>query len=319
MQNANEVDAAPCKAHSLSFDRTIERQRVHRTAISEVFLTDIQVTGTSDVLIAAQLPSSHAFFHDHIRGGIDPLLFLEVARQATIASAHALGVPPDSILISSDFELSLNQKTIRELRRDDTNIVIENRFDWTSVRSGVARAGRCDQELSMNGVVIARHWSSGRILTRTQLSALRGEYRGTPPPMSDELSGDVDVARVAAGRIGRAKSENVVIAAINAEAGSFRARIAPCLGNRALFDHPYDHITMQILTEAARQIHVVASETGAGPREMTSIRGRFHSFAELDSDLHITTSGDGRYVIEQDGRAVAVISIDQVVATNPEA
>ena len=47
----------------LHYDRTVDRHKVHRAAVSEVFLTDIRRQSTQHVLVAAQLPSSHSFFH----------------------------------------------------------------------------------------------------------------------------------------------------------------------------------------------------------------------------------------------------------------
>ena len=50
----------------LHYDRTVDRHKVHRAAVSEVFLTDIRRQSAQHVLVAAQLPSSHSFFHDSI-------------------------------------------------------------------------------------------------------------------------------------------------------------------------------------------------------------------------------------------------------------
>lgn len=291
----------------LSYDRTIDRRRVHRAAVSEVFLTDLRTTDALLTLAAAQLPASHSFFHDHELGGTDPLLLLEVARQATIASAHELGVPSDSTLISSDFDLRLHNSRIQALMSLG-NLTIESRFAWTSVRGGVPRAGRCDQRILVGGICIAEHWSAGRIMTRAQMAALRSEQRGTTPPNSADLQGAPPPDQLYPEQVRRTNAENVVISALSVTRDRVSARITPHLANRALFDHSYDHVTMQILTEAARQLHL-ATTTHGHHVEIHALTGRFRSFAELDSELHISSARDGRYVITQDRREVAEVTL----------
>lgn len=164
------------------------------------------------VLVAAQLPSSHSFFNDHLENvAVDPLLLLEVARQATIASAHELEIDINSILISNEFELNLDADAFLSLCSFETNILVENQFEWTTVRRGVIRAGRCDQRIIMGDRVVAEHWCFGRILTKDQLTTLRQEYRGTPPPMSTDLTDSASVGAVMPDLVGCSNSLNVVI------------------------------------------------------------------------------------------------------------
>jgi hypothetical protein len=315
---SNQTTITPSAAISgLSYDRTIDRRRVHRASVSEVFLTDIETINPSLVLVAAQLPSSHSFFHDHEHDDLDPLLLLEVARQATIATAHELGAPTNNILISGEFELRLDLEAIRGLATSETNLVIENRFTWSSLRGGAPRAGRCDQRLLAGGSVIAEHWSTGRIMTRSQLEALRSEYRGTPPPLTHELEPASPINPLAPERVGRTIPENVVISDLTENTERVEAQITPHLSNRALFDHSYDHVTMQILTEASRQLHMVSASKGQRS-EISAVLGLFHSFAELDSALRITSSKDGRFVIEQDDRLVASLTIRSSTNEQPK-
>ena len=143
----------------LHYDRTVDRHKVHRAAVSEVFLTDIRRQSAQHVLVAAQLPSSHSFFHDSIyndaEGTPDVLLLLEIARQATIASAHEVGVDAGNTLISNEFGLTIYPHEIAALNPEDTNLLIRNYFDWTSIRRGAPRSGRCYQQLITGNRVIA--------------------------------------------------------------------------------------------------------------------------------------------------------------------
>lgn len=295
----------------LHYDRTVDRRKVHRAAVSEVFLTDIRRQSAQHVLVAAQLPSSHGFFHDSIyndaEGTPDALLLLEIARQATIASAHEVGVDAGNTLISNEFGLTIYPHEIATLNPEDTNLLIRNYFDWTSIRRGAPRSGRCYQQLIMGNRVIAEHFSGGRILTKNQLQALRSEYRGTPPPTTanlHELTFTDVQDPIAPERVGRRNPLNVVISQLNtAEVPS--AQVTPNVANKALFDHAYDHITMQILTEAARQLYLATRSDSERAPEISSIRGNFLAFAELDSPVQIRATAPGEFVVEQDNRQIA--------------
>ena len=295
----------------LTYDRTVDRHKVHRAAVSEVFLTDIRQQTAQHVLVAAQLPSSHSFFHDSIynngEGTPDALLLLEIARQAAIASIHEVGVDAGNTLISNEIGLKIYPYEIAALDPEDTNLLIRNYFDWTSIRHGVPRSCRCYQQLIIGNRVIAKHFGSGRILTKNQLQALRSEYRGTPPPTTanlHELTFTDVQDPIAPERVGRRNPLNVVISQLNTtETPS--AQVTPNVANKALFDHAYDHITMQILTEAARQLYLATRPDSEHAPEIYSIRGNFLAFAELDSPVQIRAIAPGEFVVEQDNRQIA--------------
>ena len=258
----------------LHYDRTVDRHKVHRAAVSEVFLTDIRRQSAQHVLVAAQLPSSHSFFHDSIY---------------------------------NEFGLTIYPHEIAALNPEDTNLLIRNYFDWTSIRRGAPRSGRCYQQLIMGNRVIAEHFSGGRILTKNQLQALRSEYRGTPPPTTanlHELTFTDVQDPIAPERVGRRNPLNVVISQLNTTETP-TAQVTPNVANKALFDHAYDHITMQILTEAARQLYLATRPDSELAPEISSIRGNFLAFAELDSPVQIRAIAPGEFVVEQDNRQIA--------------
>lgn len=129
----------------LSFDRTIDRSQVHRAAVCEVFLTDVRALDDRRVVLAGQLPSCHSYFDDHadLGAAVDPLLVMEVGRQATLASAHELGVPADVVLISSDFELWVTDPDAWRSAGSCAGLRLDSEFTWTRMRHGRPRAGRC--------------------------------------------------------------------------------------------------------------------------------------------------------------------------------
>jgi 2-oxo-3-(phosphooxy)propyl 3-oxoalkanoate synthase len=313
----------PTDVTPLSFDRTIDRKLVHRAAVSEVFLTDIRKVDETTVLIGAQLPRCHGYFGDHSKwqAHIDPLLLLEVARQATLGSAHALNVPKDTILISSESELKIYDIDVFRDQGYPTPVQIENIFDWTAMRDGVARAGLCKQIMSVNGVTGATHWSSGRLMSYGQLEILRTEQRGEAPPWTAQMMNRSAGIALPPEKVGRYNPVNVVLARLEVQGDMLEATIAPPWQNRALFDHSYDHLTMQILTEAARQLAMIALSRGADTADchwsMTTIRGNFDNFAEIDLPAIIKTrmpeqkSGEVALTIAvfQAGRQIASIEL----------
>ena len=83
---------------ALDGDRTLDRRLVHRSAVSEVFLTDVAQLGESSYAVAVHVPAHHHYYADHSTGRpiVDPLFLLEAARQAQACVAHGfLGVPAD--------------------------------------------------------------------------------------------------------------------------------------------------------------------------------------------------------------------------------
>jgi hypothetical protein len=309
---------------TLTYDRTISRKLVHRAAVSEVFLTDIRAIDERTVMIGAQLPRCHGYFHDHAkwRTDIDPLLLFEVSRQATLGSAHALDVPQDTILISSDFGMEILDINAFSDQTRPTAVEIENIFDWTAMRRGKPRAGICKQRIFVNGVVAATHWSSGQLMSHAQLEALREEQRGDAPPWTAQMTDRPDGVALQPHEVGRYNPLNVVLARLEQDGDALRANVAPPWQNRALFDHSYDHLTMQILTEAARQLAMVALSRGPFAHiqqwGVNEVSGTFTQFAEIDLPVVMHTKmpkAPAGPVVHPVVLPVSVIQAGQEIAT----
>lgn len=304
----------------LTYDTTIDRALVHRAAVSEVFLTDIRAIDDRTVLIAAQLPRCHGYFNDHTKWSVtvDPLLLFEVARQATLASAHALKVPQKTILISSECELDIQDIAAFADPEKPTAITIENTFDWTAMRRGEPRAGICKQVILVNSQIAATHWSSGQLMSHNQLAALRAEQRGDLPPWTAQMTDRPDGVALPPNSVGRTNPLNVVLAQLEIADGIVRANIAPPWQNRALFDHSYDHLTMQILTEAARQVAMLTLSQQPGAKvdnwDVHFVKGKFGQFAEIDLPVVVKA----QIPVEQADAvrvAVEIVQAGQVIAT----
>jgi hypothetical protein len=307
---------------ALSFDRTIDRRMVHRAAVSEVFITDVRPLGDRRVALAAQLPTCHRYFNDHLgsESAVDPLLMMEVCRQAGLATAYELGVSTGVVLITEDWDLRV---AVPGTWRGDDPVIglrVDSEFTWTRVRRGRPRSGTCQQRVFLKGQQIATLQASSLFLAYEELDLLRTAQRGDPPPWTADLVDQRDPELVAPYTVGRRDRLNVVLAGLAHTAGEVSARVALPLANRALFDHSYDHVTMQILTEAARQLTlaaVTASGRAIADWHLTRLAGRFMRFAELDSTVTVRatppapddSSLDMSVVIEQDGNVVAEVEL----------
>ena len=311
----------PVTDFSLSFAQTVDRRLVHRRAVSEVFLTDVRAVGATRVLVGAQLPTCHGYFDDRadegVRAGsaVDALLVMEICRQASLASAHELGVPTDTILISAELDLDITDPEAWRTAGDSGEVRIDVEYTWTRVRRGRPRAGVCDQRVVVGGVLAARHRSSGTLLSRADMANLRAAQRGTPPQWTDDLVDAPVPDAVPPAAVGRRDPRNVVLARVHHDGAGLAARLAPRWSNRAFFDHSYDHLTMQVLTEAARQLALLRVGDTFANRELTGLAGTFSSFAELDADVMVRAGGPdpgGRRVpvtIEQSGATVAELTL----------
>ncbi len=272
-------------SEELSFGRTVERGLVHRASVAEVFVTDLVPAGESRFLAAAQLPLSHGYYSDHLARPslFDPLLLLEAGRQAGIAGAHLLGLPPETTMMVNTFSLDLPEPATLRTGRRPGELRIDNRFETLRVRAGKVRKGAVRQDLYIDGVPAGTHTMEVQIVTHAEHEALRNVLRGTPAPLTGDLDDVPDPQQAEPHEVGRVSPMNVVISQVERGPSSVTARVTPRFGNRAIFDHDYDHLPAMTLTEAARQLAVVAiDDVHAWP---VTISGSFGRFAELDQPV----------------------------------
>lgn len=284
---------------ALSYQNTLPRSLVHRSAVSEVFVTDLVALSGQRFLAAAQLPLTHAYYSDHRqpRPCFDPLLILEAGRQAGIAGGSLIGLARDIQMLVGSFALRLDRPGRLGDTRSPGELRIENSFEAVRVRgSGKIRRGLVRQELALNGEPIGSHVMECQFVSLAESEALRRVMRQSPAPSTADFPEGNVTGHVPAEEVGRADQRNVVLADLARAPGRVRARVAPRFDNRSLFDHPYDHLPAMTLTEAARQLALVAvrDETGEMPDIATvvEINGAFERFAELDEPLYAEAATD---------------------------
>jgi 2-oxo-3-(phosphooxy)propyl 3-oxoalkanoate synthase len=288
-----DATATAASAPPLSYQSTLPRSLVHRSAVSEVFVTDLVSLSGQRFLAAAQLPLTHAYYNDHWQRVpcFDPLLILEAGRQAGIAGGTLIGLSPEIQMLVGSFTLHLDAPPLLSQATRPGELRIKNSFEAVRVRAGGRiRRGLVRQELALNGEPIGSHVMECQFVSQAENEALRQVMRQSPAPSTADFPEGPVPGHVPAEQVGRTDQRNVVLAGLTREPGRVCARVAPRFDNRALFDHSYDHLPAMTLTEAARQLAMVAvqDETGSlpSPGQIVTISGAFGRFAELDSPLY---------------------------------
>ncbi len=281
-------------APGLSFARTVDRTMVHRSAVSEVFITDIRRTGQTSAVAAAQLPLTHGYYNDHVQQPLlfDPLLLLECCRQAAICAAHVGEIPFQTAMLVHSFSLRLQNLGSLAVGKDPGELEIDSVFFPAVSKAGAIRGASITQTLFAAGTTAGQHDMTVSTLTQRRHDALRRLQRGTPAPSTADRDGGAPPGQAEPSDVGRVHPLNVLLSRIRVTGGLARAEVTPRLGNRALFDHDYDHLPAMTLLEAARQIALVAAgaATGAaaGRTHVSAVEAEFRRFAELDEPLTVS-------------------------------
>ncbi|WP_330336135.1 ScbA/BarX family gamma-butyrolactone biosynthesis protein [Streptomyces sp. NBC_00557] len=279
----------------MQYTRTLPRELVHRAAVAEVFLTDAERHGEDDVLLAAQLPRRHAFYHDTLadRARHDPMLLLEACRQGIFVVAHRyLDVPLGHKFLLRAVEFEVPDPAALVCGDHPTEAVIATRIEHRfRNRAGVTGLRlRFGMTVGDREALLARidySWMPPRAWTR-----LRAGQRGALglPETPVALPG----RRVEPARVGRRDPGNAVISAPRTGPdGTRTARLVPDTGHPALYDHWVDHVPGMLELEALRQLALTAAvDAGAlsAPTALpVGLAARFRCFAEMDLPLECRT------------------------------
>lgn len=264
----------------------------HRRAVAEVFITDLHEVSDSAVRLCAQVPACHILFNDHEPwlASVDPMALAEISRQAGLVTAYALGIPESSTLATHEWHLDFNNQFSAPYG-EVSDLVIDSSFKWTKSRRGIPRSGVCVQEVTLEGQPIARLTATSNFVTPEQLAAIRLAQRGSAPPWSasfpPRLHSDPHLASPSS--VGRSLRQNVLLTQLDVKDTIGTAQLSLPFENRALFDHSYDHVPMQILIEGSIQLvfAMVGPPIATRDHRLTSIIGRFDRFVEFDSTAQL--------------------------------
>ncbi|MBB4689038.1 ScbA/BarX family gamma-butyrolactone biosynthesis protein [Amycolatopsis jiangsuensis] len=290
-------------ACSVDFQRTIPRSLVHRAAVSEVFVTDLNIVSSGRFEVGAQWPRWHGFFGPRTGSVHDPLLYLETIRQAAILITHrAYGVPLSHSFISDSKSYTLDAAGMAT-EGSPVEVVLQATAHDVTYRGKHLGGTRLEFGCFRDGVLIGTASESGRIVSPAVYRRLRGDHFAATPFQAPRLS------TVEPQLVGRDRREDVLLAA-TPEPGTWLVRADP--EHPVLFDHSVDHLPGMVVLEAARQAALLT----IGEPHALPVRAEFSfsSYLEFDAECRVVTDelepdSDGarvvRVALEQNGRAAA--------------
>jgi hypothetical protein len=314
----------------LSYDRTVPRAYVHVKALSEVFLTDSAQVGPDAFVLAAQLPRAHTLWSDRRLAHHDPVVTVEIGRQAAFLIAHQYcGVP-------------VGTKVYLEYLNFEVKDLQAYQDDGLAPPEGVVHA-RLSDKVERDGFLAALEFHGELVIGKRTAMAVGGRFHMMPRQEYGVLraqgrarkalgqNGPRPAARpVPAVSVGRHDERNVVLEEVLVSASIHeKSRYALIVdeSHPAYFDHPHDHVTGSLILEFYRQAAIAtAYRTRAIPAPVATVTGcrvRFHEFAELDapaectawvSDVSATGAVTLHLVLHQLGADIAEAQLDLLPA-----
>ncbi|MGW7577185.1 ScbA/BarX family gamma-butyrolactone biosynthesis protein [Streptomyces sp. NPDC054765] len=286
---------------------TVPREYVHRTALSEVFLTNWRRGEDDGWVVSAQWPRAHTFYGP-VHGLHDPVLLIETVRQAGILLSHVVHeVPLDHPIIWQRVRYDLAPQALRAAEAPAEVELHVTDHDMVHRGKRLASARQefrivCDgADLASATLVFSCH--SPAVYRR-----LRGEYSDVALANSRKLPLPQAVTPPL---VARERDRDVVLSPSDRPD---RWQLRVDTSHPVLFDHPVDHTPGMLMIEAARQAAQAATPGFTVPASMDC---SFERYAELDAPswVQARTTGhtdDRRQVevhIEQHGQPVVSAQI----------
>ncbi|MEH3054414.1 MAG: ScbA/BarX family gamma-butyrolactone biosynthesis protein [Patulibacter minatonensis] len=271
----------------LSFNTTVARSLVHRAAVCEVFLTDAARLSDTRFAVAAQLPRTHAYFSDHLAAvrTYDPLLLLEVCRQASILIAHQyLGVPAREKFVFGTGEFAVTDRGALRIGPAPAPALLLVEIIAEKRRADELVGVTYEMQVEVGGVVaftetMAIQWMPGGVWDR-----IRERGRADLGLHGQAFAPVARATEPAA--VGRAHPQNVVLGDIAHTHDGIETDVRVDQDHPALFDHELDHVPGMLIFEALRQTAIVAAHEhlGLSPARLVLEQAavRFTRFGEFE-------------------------------------
>ncbi|MEV0743882.1 ScbA/BarX family gamma-butyrolactone biosynthesis protein [Streptomyces sp. NPDC050273] len=283
---------------ALDYTRTVDRLLVHRDALGEVFLTDLQAIDGSSYAAGAQLPRSHAYYGDHLLQPSchDPLLILEACRQAALAGAHCFfSVPADDKFILTHLRLRLDHPRLTYVGTSPFRLSMRIRIASRKERENRVTGLDYEIDLYVDSSLIGSAAIGLRFKNPNGYLTLRLNNRdGMALPSSASYPAATPGAPLTPHLVGRANPDNVVLLDGVVIGESAQALLRIPARHASLFDHPQDHLPGMVIAEGARQLAVFAALNirGLAPSKtlITELDVRFTRFGELEDDTVLSAT-----------------------------
>ncbi|HEV7647111.1 MAG TPA: ScbA/BarX family gamma-butyrolactone biosynthesis protein [Actinophytocola sp.] len=288
-------------AASVSFQQTVPRRLVHRTAVSEVFITDLQIVDERTSHIGAQWPRAHSFFGPRTQLH-DPMLLAETIRQATLVVAHrAFDVPHDAHFVLLELTYDVREHGLR-VGRGPANITLVGRATDIRKRKNTVAGMSLNYDIYRDGEQIGGGAIRWRCISAASYARVRGDHHNAghtsatkPTPVAPHL-------------VGRHHDSDVVLGA-SPLPDTWLLRVDT--GHPVMFDHLVDHVPGMMVVEAARQ----AAQLLTGRPDMVPACGAFTytHYIELDEPCIVRAEhlGDDlvKIIFEQSGKVVVTAAL----------
>ena len=285
---------------AVGFQQTVPRLLVHRAAVSEVFITDLQVADEQTSHIGAQWPRAHSFFGPKMQLH-DPMLLAETIRQATLVVAHrAFDVPHDAQFVLLELTYEVGEHGLR-MESGPANItLVGNVTDIRRRKSSVAGMS-LEYDCYRDGELVAGGTIRWRCISAASYARVRGDHHNAARTSATEPT------PVAPNLVGRHHESDVVLGA-SPLPDTWLLRVDT--DHPVMFDHMVDHVPGMMVVEAARQ----AAQLLTGRPDLVPACGAFTftRYIELDEPCIVRAEarGDGvvKVIFEQSG-SVAVTAV----------
>jgi 2-oxo-3-(phosphooxy)propyl 3-oxoalkanoate synthase len=290
----HELPAAVPSGERL-FKKPVSPRLVRRTNESDVFVTDLRVTGYDTFEVSARLPGSHQFYGPSA-GLHDPLLLLESVREAILLVGHvAYEIPREFKFITHDKQFSFLPDGLHTDGDNPVDLLIT--LTCLDIRRrGRRPAGmRTEVTVHRDGTQIGTATYRWSCVSAAVYAKLRGEYRSAVPAVRE------DAVPVRPELVGRTREVDVLLA--EAAEGS-ELRVDPA--HEVLYDHVIDHVPGNGVVEAIRQAALLTAEKPAALAIAGDIS--FAYYIEFDEPCLVTAEPAGagvRVVLDQHARTAA--------------
>jgi hypothetical protein len=300
--HTNPSDTGDPSARKVRFDSAVDRSLVHRSAVAEVFVTDVVEREPDTFDCGVQWPRRHILYRAP-DDSIDGSLVVETIRQLTIAVAHVgYRVPGDSRFLMTGMRYAVDTDRVPTSAAPPELI---GRVRVDAVRrstDGRTRSLRASVTLSADGRPVARGRGDAAIVPDVAYRRLRS----SSVPSSNASNEHSALTRVSPHDVGVVSEEDVLVAE-RAHTPGWSIVVDPT--HPIYFDHPLDHVPGSLLMDAMRQaarLHLRKPQL-----DFAAFEASFSRVVELRPVASVTVSGDREAValeVRQSGEVAAVAS-----------
>jgi hypothetical protein len=273
---------------------------VRRTHQSDVFVTNLRVTGVDTFEVSARLPATHSFYGPVRPGLHDPLLLLEAVRESILLVGHfAYEIPREYKWVTHTKRFHFDPAGL--LNDGDAPVEVTILLSHHDIKRRGRRpaAMRTEVECFRAGVRIGTAEYDWSVVSGPAYKKLRGRYADAEPAMPQ------DVTVVAPERVGRVDEMDVLLAERPGGAG-WQVRVDPA--HPVIYDHSVDHVPGNAVAELVRQAALLVT----GRPDALPVGGdfAFSHYLEFDTPCLVSAKVVGedsegrtgvRFLVEQNG------------------